>query len=62
MMISFDAKLAARLIATHCLWPPDMFRILPRRSGILTPVDRSASLACSSIFRSFRKLKGPRLK
>ena len=36
MMMSFEAKVAVRAIATHCRWPPDMLRMVLLRFGIFT--------------------------
>ena len=49
MMMSFEAKVAVRAIATHCRWPPDMCRMVLPRLGIFTPVRSSASLVASRI-------------
>ena len=62
MMISFEAKVAVRAIATHCRCPPDMWRMVLSRLGILTPVRSSALRVASRIARRSRIENGPRLK
>ena len=62
MMMSFETKLADRLIATHCRWPPDMLPIAFFKSGILMPVFSRTSIDFRNIRFSFRMLNGPRLK
>src|SRR5262249_10282144 len=61
MMMSFEAKVAVRAIATHWRCPPDMLRMVFDRLGILTAVFSRALRVASRICRKSRIEKGPSL-